>query len=61
MQLDIPFPPDNPPLSAEDAAALIAADLLVPVRRTADGRVTEYRLSWLGRRMLGYSDPCERP
>jgi len=60
MQLAIPFP-DPEPCSPEDVAALVAAELLVPVRRTADDKVTEYQWSWLGRRMLGYSDPCERP
>lgn len=62
MQLELPLSqPTSEQPSPEDVAVLVAAELLVPVRRTADGRVTEYQWSWLGRRMLGYSDPCERP
>jgi hypothetical protein len=36
-------------VSPADVAALLAAGLIRPVRRTADGRVTEYALTHAGR------------
>lgn len=57
--MDLPFP-SYLDMSPEDVRALLDSGLLRPVRRTKDGRATEYELTWLARRMLGYCDPSER-
>jgi DNA-binding MarR family transcriptional regulator len=57
--MELPFPHQTE-LSPEDIRALVESGLVKPVRRTKDGRVTEYELTWLARRMLGQCDPAER-
>lgn len=58
-QMDLPFP-TYLDMAPEDVRALLDSGLLRPVRKTKDGRATEYELTWLARRMLGQCDPAER-
>lgn len=59
LQMDLPFP-NYLDVSPDDIRALLESGLLRPVRRTQDGKVTEYELTWLARRLLGQCDPSER-
>jgi hypothetical protein len=44
-------------VTPEILATLLASDLIRPVRQTADGQITEYELTWLGRNLLQNSAP----
>lgn len=57
--MDLPFA-NYLDMDPEDVRALLESGLLRAVRRTADGKATEYELTWLARRMLGQCDPSER-